>query len=578
MSPYALLALLPGLATGAAAAPAVLQARSSSLSSLCTTSNIASIVGAFDDLTAVTYDLDAITTNLVTNHTVTPQSGGPQYPSGSGIEFCNVSIAFSHEHLNDTVINYFYLPDPSTYANRYLTNGGGGWSVDGSGALDAGLVYDAVSGATDGGFGYGGELTAELLNPVNGTVAWSRLESFGFEAIHQLTVNGKALARGFYNITTDELKSYYLGCSEGGREGHQSTQKYPYDFDGVVAAAPAMYFPIMQLAQAWPNIAMAQLNHWPSPCAFQTVQEDIIAECDPLDGRTDGVISRSDLCSYDTSNSVGKAWATCNLTSVTSVGAPTNGTITQADADVVKAIYRGAFDSNGDQIFWTYRNGTTQTVEAAVAYNTTTGSWQSGQNFFFGTYYQNLVLKTTVAPTTDYTTVSVDDVFDLMLKGLQLYGSFTETTWPDLSIFKKAGGKLIHWHGEQDTNLFPEASAHFHEKVRHAMYPNATGYDEINEFYRFFLVPGAAHCAINAYQPDGPFPQYALQQMIDWVESGTVPTYLNGTTESGSSKQPEICLWPTRPSWDSSGSFSCVNDGNTPSEFIHPLTGWKVDY
>ncbi len=470
----------------------------------------------------------------------------------------------------------FWLPATEEFNNRWLTLGGGGWSVSGAGSLPAGLAYGAASGATDGGFGgFSSSLTTNLLSTVNGTIAWSRLESFAYQAIHEMTVTGKELTSAFYNLTDDALKSYYMGCSEGGREGHQSTQRYPLDFDGVIGAAPAMYFPIMQLAQGWPNIAMAQRNHWPSPCAFRAIQEDYIVACDGADGIVDGVVSRSDLCDYDASSSVGHYWSNCTSGGA---GSPENGTISQADADVVNAIYHGAFDSNGNQIFWTYRPVTTLTVEAAVLWSNTTRSFGPGNNFFFGTYYQNLVQKNTVATTIPYGNLTVDDVYELMQEGLQEYGGWTETTYPDLTRFQARGGKLIHWHGEADTNLYPEASAHFHEKVRHAMFPDATGYDEIHDFYRFFLVPGAAHCSVNSYQPDGPFPQHALGQLILWVEDGVAPAYLNGTKEDGTSKQDKICLWPTRPSWDTKGSFTCVNDGNTAEEFIHPLNGWKVDY
>lgn len=470
----------------------------------------------------------------------------------------------------------FWLPATGNFSNRWLTLGGGGWSVSGSQGQPGGLPYGAASGITDGGFGgFSSSLTANLLSTVNGTIAWSRLESFAYQAIHEMTVTGKELTKAFYNLTEDALRSYYQGCSEGGREGHMSTQRYPLDFDGVIGAAPAMYFPIMQLAQGWPNIVMAQAEHWPSPCAFAAIQQDFIDACDKLDGKTDGVVSRTDLCTYDASNSVGHKWSNCTAGGA---GSPTSGTISKADANVVKAIYKGAFDSHGNQIFWTYRNATTLTVEAAVQWSNSTKSFGPGNNFYFGTYYQNLVLKNTVAATVPYGNITVDDVYHLMKAGLQDYGSWTETTWPDLTDFKARGGKLIHWHGEADTNLYPEASAHFHEKVRHAMFPDANGYEEIHDFYRFFLVPGAAHCAVNSVQPDGPFPQFALQQLISWVEDGIPPAYLNGTKEDGTSKQDKICLWPGRPSWNEKGTFSCVNDGKTAEEFIHPLNGWKVDY
>lgn len=412
----------------------------------------------------------------------------------------------------------------------------------------------------------------------NGTTAWSRFESFAYQAIHEMTVTGKELTRGVYNISSTDLKSYYMGCSEGGREGHKSTQRYPADFDGVLAAAPAIFWPVHQLAQGWLNMAMAQANHWPSPCALNAIRDDYIAYCDPLDGKTDGVISRSELCTYNASQSVGKAYANCTGGGGMP-GAPTTtypaGTVTQADADVVNAMHAGAHDKDGNLIFWTYRNGTTLSGEAGISYDATTGTFGAGENNFFGGYYQNLVEKNTLASTIDYANITADVLFELMKEGLQAY-AWAETTWPDLTDFAERGGKLIHWHGEADGNLFPEASAHFHEKVRGAMFPDAEGYDELNEFYRFFLVPGAAHCSINSAQPNGPFPQHALQQLIDWVEGGTAPAYLDGTTESGSSTQDKICLWPSRPTW-SNGTLECVNDGSVPGSFLRPLGGWKAD-
>lgn len=176
------------------------------------------------------------------------------------------------------------MPAPEQFSGRWLSLGGGGWSVSGSGNLPAGVAYNAAAGVTDGGFGgFSSSLTAELLSAGgHGTIAWSRIESFAYQAIHEMTVTSKELTRSSYNITSDELKSYYMGCSEGGREGHQSTQRYPDDFNGVLAGAPAMYFPVHQLAQGWPNIVMAQLNHWPSPCAFNQIHSDMLAECDPF--------------------------------------------------------------------------------------------------------------------------------------------------------------------------------------------------------------------------------------------------------------------------------------------------------
>lgn len=111
----------------------------------------------------------------------------------------------------------FWLPAPESFSNRYLSNGGGGWSVSGANSLMSGLPFGAASGATDGGFGSSGLTAALLMAGGNGTIAWSRWESFSYQAIHEMTVTGKELTRAFYNVSATDLKSYYLGCSEGGR-------------------------------------------------------------------------------------------------------------------------------------------------------------------------------------------------------------------------------------------------------------------------------------------------------------------------------------------------------------------------
>lgn len=322
---------------------------------------------------------------------------------------------------------------------------------------------------------------------------------------------------------------------------------------------------------------MAQIKYWPSPCAFAQINRDFIAACDSLDGKTDGIVSRSDLCTYNASSSIGKTYSNCTLGGM---GAPTNGTVSASDAAVVSAILRGPFDSNNNQIFYTYQPGTLLSVEAAVTWNNASQSFASGNSPFCNTYVQNLVRLNTSAAAfvVDYSNYTVDSIYQLMLQGLQNYGSWSETTWPDLSRWQARGGKIINWHGEADTNLYPQGSAHYYEKVRAHMFPNDTGYGNITQFYRYFLVPGAAHCSISAYTPTGPYPSNALSQMFSWVENGTAPAYLDGTTFTNSSTQSQICMWPSVPTWTNNGTtFSC-EAANRSATFIKPLNAWKVDY
>lgn len=384
---------------------------------------------------------------------------------------------------------------------------------------------------------------------------------------------GKELTKAFYNITDSQLKSYYMGCSEGGREGLKAVQTYADDYDGVIAAAPGIHLPITQTIQGWGSFLMAELNYWPSPCAFTQIQMDIIAACDPLDGLKDGVISRSDLCTYNATSSIGHAYSNCTKGGA---GAPTSGTVNDQDAKVIDALYQGPFDSNGNRVWYSYQHGIDWSTEAPVLWNNATQSFGPGPNSFFDAIYQMLILQTTVTPVINYANFTVDSVYQDILQLIKVFGGWTESTWPDLTDYQARGGKLITWQGEQDNLLWTQMSADYYETVRSQMFGSNSNYSQIQEFYRYFRVPGAAHCALSPEEPNGPFPQNALGQLIEWVEQRQAPTFLNGTTQSGSSTQPTICMWPAQPTWDAQGNLDCVQSGNTAETFIHPPTAWKI--
>lgn len=134
-----------------------------------------------------------------------------------------------------------------------------------------------------------------------------------------------------------------------------------------------------------------------------------------------------------------------------------------------------------------------------------------------------------------------------MIVGMEMYADSLQTTLLDLTSFYENGGRLMHYHGEAGTSIPPASSIHYHESVREVMYPNMTfeaGNEALNEWYRFYLVPGAAHCATNDQQPNTPFPKNSFAALINWVENGVVPTTLNGTVPAGSpyaGESGEIC-------------------------------------
>lgn len=161
--------------------------------------------------------------------------------------------------------------------------------------------------------------------------------------------------------------------------------------------------------------------------------------------------------------------------------------------------------------------------------------------------------------------ITYDTLKEWMIWGMQGYQSTLQTNWPDLTPFHNAGGKVLHFHGESDNSVPTASSVRYWESVRSIMYPNLTyteGADALNDWYRLFLVPGAAHCSPSPYQPNGPFPQTNLQVLIDWVEKGITPVTLNATVLQGEyeGQNQQICGWPLRPLWAANGTMECVYD------------------
>lgn len=176
--------------------------------------------------------------------------------------------------------------------------------------------------------------------------------------------------------------------------------------------------------------------------------------------------------------------------------------------------------------------------------------------------------------------VTYDTLKSWILQGLQAYESPLETTWPDISPFHKAGGKILHYHSESDNSIPTASSVRYRESVRRVMYPdlsyNASN-AALNEWYKLFLVPGAGHCDANPLQPNGPFPQTNLAVMIDWVEKGVEPRMLNATVLQGELKGEErqICQWPLRPLWrvGEGEEMECVYDQASVDTWHYDLDG-----
>lgn len=197
------------------------------------------------------------------------------------------------------------------------------------------------------------------------------------------------------------------------------------------------------------------LNYFPSPCELAQINTDLIDACDELDGKKDGVVSRTDLCklNYNVSSSIGNSYSceasgssTINLKKrqmMTQSATPaTNGTVSKEATEVAQTILNGLQDSDGKQVYLSYQPGA-KFADAATAYNEDSGEYELSISSF-GAEFVNIFLKEINATNFDSLDgITYDTLRDWMVEGLHKYQDSLQTTWPDLTDFQEAGGKIL---------------------------------------------------------------------------------------------------------------------------------------
>ncbi|RYP45203.1 hypothetical protein DL769_011477 [Monosporascus sp. CRB-8-3] len=563
----------------AAIAAIVAKAGAASLDDLCTVSSIQEVLPANGTLLGIDLIPSSVTANVVNNATAGSDMGSANSDSTKTYDYCN---------------------------DRYLGVGGGGYSISmGSGGLSAGLAYGAVTGTTNGGFGDGFSTSADEVNLLgNGTINYEVVHMFGYKALGEATVVGKALARGFYSLANDsKIFTYFSGCSDGGREAWSQIQRWGEEYDGVVAGAPAFRYSHQQVGHLTSNVVEHTLKYYPPPCELEKIVNLTIAACDPLDGRTDGVVSRSDLCKlkFDIKSTVGTPYYCAAENhyspglgfgkrhskrqsgppgSGTSYQPAQNGTITAKGAEVAQTILDGLKDLQGRQAYVSAQPSS-DFADAQTGYDNATSSWTLSIASTGGEFVKRFIMLEDGDNIDSLDGVTYDTMVEWMTKALVMYSDSLQTTLPDVTVFSSHGGKVIHYHGESDSSIPAASSVHYYDSVRSIMYPNLSykeSIDALSDWYRFFLVPGAGHCSTSQSQP-GPWPDNALQSVIDWVENDVAPATLPATVASGpleGESQP-LCAWPHRPYWpDNSTTVKCEYDQASIDSWTYTFDAFKL--
>lgn len=385
----------------------------------------------------------------------------------------------------------FELLLPETWNGSFVMGGGGGF---------VGSVQNAARDSVNRGYATVGTDTGHEWQPgYMANWAFDNVEAqlnFGYLAVHRTAEVAKAIIRAYYG--KDAAHSYFVGCSRGGGQAMMEAQRYPKDFDGIVAGAPA--FNWTGFAATMVSIAKAL---YPDPKhlqdtvltkqALQKLQQSILEQCDAQDGLKDGVVQDPSTVHFDLSQVPG---------------------ISEEQRRAIAAIYNGARNARG-QICVGYPSGAECDPDQWIA-------WLVGPippmvekdhvpdlTFAFGTQvFKYLVFN---QPDWDYSTYD----FSNFEKDTRLAASFLNATNPNLDAFKARRGKLILWHGWADPALPAQATADYYRQVQ--VHDQNAG-----EYCRLFLVPGCLHCGGGPGAAEVDW----LSVIVDWVERDKTPDKL----------------------------------------------------
>lgn len=416
---------------------------------------------------------------------------------------CRVTAIVTHPPAADRITVWVDLPT-SGWNGRFHGTGGGGYSSGFLRCLDFPLAQGYAVAATDGGNPRG---TAQFALGRDMRNDWPAIRNNAYLATHDMTVVGKAVAQAFYGKVP--RYAYFVGYSSGGRQALMEAQRYPEDYDGIVALFPAIYRERYVPAQLWPQIAMREAGDYLSKGKLAAVTAAVVDACDSADGVIDGVIDDPIHTPFDPAVLVGRQ-----------VG---GSTFTAADAEVVRKIWEGPRGSDGRFLWYGPTPGTDLSAITAIKCSPPEGD-PYGEVLDWFRYYL------AQGPGWNWRTLSRGGFERLFNRSVEEFGPVIGAYNPDLSAFRDRGGKLVIIHGLADALVPPQGSIRYYDEVVKAM----GGLERTRAFARLFLVPGADHGLANAVPVPGANEFYGAA--IRWVEDGLPPGRLIAERRDGSGK------------------------------------------
>jgi feruloyl esterase len=452
--------------------------------------------------------------------------------------------------LIGTEIN-FELLLPDKWNGKFAMGGGGAF---------VGSVQNAAlnHGALMTGYATVGTDTGHKGHPIDASWALNnqeRIVNFGHLAVHRTAVTAKALTRAYYGQVIS--RNYFIGCSRGGGQGLMSAQRYPQDFDGIVAGAPAYNWgglaaQAVQIQQAMFPDPEDLTQALVTPGDQKILRQAILAQCDSDDGIRDGILNNPVQCDFKIES------LNCNQ----QTGSDAQRACLSTDKiSAIRAIYDGPGDDNG-ALFYGYPFGgesepagwSRWLTGGAASLNLPSPDGQQTPyvpNLMYGLGVGIMKYMVFHDPEWDYASY---DFKDFRRNTVLLDASLTAND-PDLSEFRRRGGKLLLFHGWSDPAITALGTiGYFREVSRHD--PDAA------EDVRLFMMPGMLHC--NGGK--GPTHANFLAELDNWLESGTPPEEIEAFYKNAEGKHSgsrPLCAYPKVAIYDGIGdsrdsaSFTC---------------------
>ncbi len=429
----------------------------------------------------------------------------------------------------------------------------GKYHGEGNGGFAGSINYSALADSVLNGYASSSTDTGHKGDPTDARWALGHTEKivdFGYRAIHETAEKSKAIIHAFYE--EDVKHSYFSSCSNGGRQALMEAQRFPADYDGIIAGAPAGSFTHIVASFTW-DLQAAEVDpaSYIPASKYPAIEAAVVAACDARDGVKDGVIDDPTKCDFKPSTLL------CN-------GPESASCLTQPQIAALEKIYAGPRDSHGEQIYPGFLPGGQSGLGGWPLWISGPAPGKSLQYAFAtqgGAYmiYQNAAW--------DYRAYNLDR--DVKIADDTMGGRLNAID-PNLAALKDRGGKLILYHGWSDSALAPMATVNYYQKVVAKF-----GQKQAADFVRLYMVPGMQHCGggpgadsfgatPGATRSD---PEHSMTAALEaWVEKDLPPAKIVAIKYNAADvvrtrplcPYPQVARYFGKGSTDEAANFKCV--------------------